>query len=131
MANVIIVVDPEYGDRLEAVAQLAPLWVVDTQINKKAFERLWKARPHADHRETGALTSYKTPNPEDRVRSLLGIVPELETHHGEVEEDELVFPNGFVLRVIGLAMAADVARPLRDLGFRSFIETSEGFEARK
>jgi hypothetical protein len=131
MTNVIVIVDPDYGDRLNRVEQLAPVWVVDTQINKKAFERLWKAHPNPDYREKGAITSFRTPDPEDRLSSLLGIMPELAIHHGDVEENELVFPKGFVLCVIGLAIADDVISALRELGFKSFIETTEGFEACK
>ena len=101
------------------------------QTNRYACERLWKSHPHPDHRAKGAVTCYETPHPEDRLGSLLGIVPQLETHHGEVKEDELVFPNGFVLEIIGLALADDVTNALREFGFASFVETPEGFQACK
>lgn len=65
------------------------------------------------------------------MASLLGIVPRLETHHGEMKDDELVFPNGFVLEVIGLALADTVTNALREFGFKSFAETPEGFQACK
>jgi hypothetical protein len=131
MPNLVVIVDPDYGTRLETATQLAPVWVVDTPRNKKAVERVWRTGPHPDHREKGAVTSYRSQDPEDRLSSLLGIMPELETHHGNVESNELVFPKGFVLGVIGLTMAAAVTSALRNLGFRSFIETPEGFEACK
>ena|SRR6478672_1016174 len=131
MSNLIVIVDPDHGARLETAAQLAHVWVVDTYINKKAVEQLRMSRPHVDHQEKSAVTSYKSQNPEDRLSTLLGIMPELETHHGTVEDNELVFPKGFVLGVVGLAISADVMNALRNLGFTSFIETPEGFEARK
>lgn len=131
MPNLIVIVDPDHGDRLETAAQLAPVWVVDTNINKKAVEQAWMIHPHVDHREKGAVTSFKSQNPEDRLNTLLGIMPELETHHGNVEDNELIFPKGFVIGVVGLAISADVKSALRNLGFTSFIETPEGFEARK
>lgn len=87
--------------------------------------------PHVDHREKGAVTSFKSQNPEDRLSTLLGIMPQLETHHGNVEDDELIFPKGFVLSVIGLDTTDDVTSALREMGFISFIKTPEGFEARK
>lgn len=131
MPNLIVVVDPDHGARLETAAQLAPVWVVDTHINKKAVKRVWMSHPHADHREKGAVTSYKSQNPEDRLGTLLNIMPDLETHHGNVEDNELVFPKGFVLGVVGLAISVDVMSALQNLGFTSFVETPEGFEARK
>ena len=131
MPNFIVIVDPDYGDGLEAAAQSAPVWVVDTNTNKQAIEQVWMIHPHVDHREKGAVTSFKSQDPEDRLSTLLGIMPQLETHHGNVEDNELVFPKGFVLGVVGLAISADVMRALRNLGFMSFIETPEGFEARK
>ena len=79
MPALIVIVDPDYGDGLETAAQSAPVWVVDTQGNRRAFEKLWKARPAGDHRAKGAVTSYKTQNLEDRLSSLLYIMPELET----------------------------------------------------
>jgi len=131
MTNLIVVVDPDYADHMEGAAQVAPTWVVATQRNRAACERLWRTDPHPDHRDKGAVTCYDAPNPEDRLGSLLGIIPQLETHHGEVEGDELVFPNGFVLEVIGLCLADNVADALRDFGFTSFVETPEGFQASK
>ncbi len=131
MNNLIVVVDPDYADRVQRAAQFAPVWVVATQANRDACERVWRNTPHPDHREKGAITCYKTPNPEDRLGSLVGIVPQLETHHGEVKDDELAFPNGFVLEVIGLALADNVINALRELGFTSFVETPEGFQACK
>src|ERR1700749_1697681 len=129
MANLIVVVDPDYAVHLERAAQAAPVWIVSTQINREACERLWQTHPHSDHRENGAVTCYKTLNPQDRLGSLLGVVPDLETHHGEIKNNEFVFPTGFVLEVIGLALADDVTHALREIGFTSFIKTAEGFQA--
>jgi len=104
MTDLIVVVDPDYADHVDRAAQFAPVWVVATQRNRAACERLWRSDPHPDHRDKGAVTCYNAPNPEDRLESLLDIIPDLETHHGEVKDDELVFPDGFVLEVIGLAL---------------------------
>jgi hypothetical protein len=131
MANLIVVVDPDYAVHLERAAQTAPLWIVSTQMNREACEQLWMNHPYSDHRENGAITCYKTLDPQDRLGSLLGVVPALETHHGEVQDNELVFPTGFVLEVIGLALADDVTDALREIGFTSFIQTTDGLQACK
>lgn len=66
---------------------------------------------------------------EDRLGSLLDIVPELETHHGEIQADEYCFPSGFILEVVGLGLSDRVMGELRELGFSSFINTTDGFKA--
>jgi len=125
------VVDADYGEGVERAAKVAPVWIVDTQNNRHICERLWKSDPHTDYRETGAITCYKAPDPQNRLNSLLQIIPTLEDHHGEVNDKQLVFPNGFVLEVIGLTLADNVTSALRELGFTSFAQTSEGFNTSK
>jgi hypothetical protein len=131
MTNLIVIMDPNYSDRLETVSEIAPVWVVSTPANSAACMRLWKSNPHTDHREKGSITCFDQTNPEDPLESLLDIVPALETHYGEVKDDELVFPNSFVLEVVGLALAENVTHALREVGFTSFVESSYGFQARK
>lgn len=131
VVDVIVIVEPNYADQLERAAQLAPVWIVETQHNRHACERFWSANPRSDHREKGAVTCYDIVTPDDRLGNLLGIIPQLETHHGELEDNELVFPKGFVLEVIGLPFADDASEALRNCGFSSFVATSEGFRACK
>lgn len=131
MTDLIVVVDPSYGDRVETAAQVAPVWIVATSGNKYACERLWKIYPHSDHREKEAVTCYKAADVDNRLESLLDIIPQLETHHGEVKDDQLSFPNGFVLEVIGLTLTDSVTNALQEFGFSSFVETPEGFQACK
>jgi hypothetical protein len=127
-ANLIVVLDPNYADRIDRAAALAPVWVVESQTNRSACERRWRGHPHPDHRDKDAITLYKTPNPENRLESLREIIPQLETHHGEVKNNDLTLPSGFVLEVIGLAVTDQVTDMLRELGFASFVETPEGFQ---
>jgi hypothetical protein len=131
MADLILVLDPHYGERLEIVAQSAPIWIVDTNQNRAAYEPLRKGNPHRDHREKGAITSYHAIEPENRIESLIEILPQLETHHGHVINEELVFPNGFELEVIGFPVSDEVIRALREFGFTVFVNTKEGFQAIK
>ena len=59
MINLIVVLDPNYGNRLGKVAQFTPVWVVATPGNNDACQQLWKTSPVSDHREKGAITSDK------------------------------------------------------------------------
>ena len=49
----------------------------------------------------------------------------------KLRDDTLVFPGNFILEVIGLPLSEQVQNALRETGFVNFVETSEGFQARK
>jgi hypothetical protein len=129
MPDLIVVVDPDFGERLEEVAQLAPTWVVATPGNANAYQRLWKAHAHADHQEKGAITSFRVREAEARVANLLDILPQTEQHHGELRDDYFAYPSGFVLEVIGVTLTDTVTIGLSEFGFSSFAETPGGFQA--
>jgi hypothetical protein len=131
MINLIVIVDPNYGDLLETAAKISPVWVVDSQINKTASNRLWSTHPSDDHRDTGAVTCFEVGDTQDRSGNLLNLVPTLEEHHGEIHDARFSFPKGFVLEVIGLTPTDNVMNALREFGFSSFIEKPDGFQACK
>jgi hypothetical protein len=110
--SLIVIVDPDYGERLEKAAEVAPVWIVATAANKDVCLRLWKVHPHVDHREIGAITHYDCADPNDRIGNLLEELPTLGLHHGELDGDEIVFPDGFVLEVIGLALSDKIQSAL-------------------
>src|SRR5258707_5607422 len=121
MTNLIVVVDPNYGDRLETTSHIAPVWVVDSPQNKAACKRLWHAHPTSDHREKGSVTCYNVTDADARLANLINVLPDLEEHHRE-------FSGVFTLEVIGLKLTDSVIRTLRELGFSSFSEAPEGFQ---
>jgi hypothetical protein len=115
MTDLIVVLDPNYGDRIETVAETAPVWAVASLVNKTACERIWAYHRTVDHRERGAVTSYDVTDQEDRLGNLLSVLPTLEEHHGEIHDAHFSFPNGFVLAVFGLAPTESVTSRLKDL----------------
>jgi len=131
MSNLIVILDPRFGDRLESLSQGAPIWIVASPENKEACHSLWANHPRTDHRDRGAVTHYDVSNLEDRAGNLLDIIPQLETHHGEVKGNEITFPDGFLLEVVGLPLTEVVADGLREVGFSSFVNTNEGFQAKQ
>jgi hypothetical protein len=60
MIDRIVIVDPNYGDRLEMTAQIAPVWMVASVDNRAACKRLWNAHSTGNHREKGAVTTSVT-----------------------------------------------------------------------
>jgi len=79
-----------------------------------------EAEARADHREIGAITAFVRLDLRIRLKHSLLFLPQLETHHGGVEQDELVFPGRFVLEVIGTSVTEPVKSALRDFRFTSF-----------
>ena len=131
MTNLIVVVDPNYGDRIETAAQTAPVWAVASLVNKAACERIWAAHRTGDYRERGAVTCYDVTDQEDRLGNLLTVLPTLEEHHGEIHDDHFSFPGGFVLGVLGLTPTETVTSALKEIGFSRFVGLAEGFNASK
>ena len=125
---VFVVVDPNFGDLLDGIAEDAPVWIVDTPTNRTACDRVWKKHADPDYRKKAIVTRYAVTNTKDRLENLLNIVPELETHHGVVEGNDLRFPRGFLLEVVGLTLSDGVAGALRTVGFKSFTNTTSGFQ---
>lgn len=131
MIDVIVVVDPNYGDHIETAAQTAPVWAVASFVNKAACERIWAFHRTVSHRERGAITWYDVTDQEDRLGNLLAVLDTLKEHHGEIRDDHFSFPNGFVLGVLGLTPTETVTSALKELGFSAFVELAEGFGACK
>ena len=134
MTDVIVVLDPAFGARLEAITALAPIWIVESDINKETYERLWRNHKHAHHGEKGAITSFGAQSKDDCAKEFLDIMPEVEIHHGRADPTgkELVFPEGFVLKVIGVPLTTEIRSALQEsYGFTAFAEAPDGFQATK
>ena len=131
MTNVIVIVDPNYGDRIETAAQTAPVWTVSSFVNKAACERIWAAQRILDYRKARGVTFYEINDQEDRLGNLLAVLPTLEEHHGEIRDDQFSFPNGFVLEVVGLTPTETVTSTLKEFGFFALVGSTEGFSAYK
>jgi hypothetical protein len=128
--DLIVVVDPEYGGRLAMASRIAPVWAIAILDNKEAARRIRGAEPAGDHREKGAVTCYEGGGTDDRFADLISVLPALEEHHAQIAGDRFSFPRYFTLRVIGLALSDRAVEALRGLGFSSFFEIADGFEAR-
>jgi len=50
------VVDKDFGDRLQTLVGFGPVWVVDTEANRKAAESHWHENPGPKQEE---VTTFK------------------------------------------------------------------------
>jgi hypothetical protein len=123
---VAVVVDPEYGDRLDALALEMPIWVADTPTNRVAAETIWRrARSTDSHTARGAVTTFRvhqSDSPSDWALSVLG---DINLHHGEYSQT----PPDNILVIIGAEPTPDLRKALVEYGLSKFESRTGGFRA--
>jgi hypothetical protein len=55
--KVYVVVDRTFGERLAALPESVPVWIVDTPTNAPVAGRLWKERSQRSH--LAGITTFK------------------------------------------------------------------------
>jgi hypothetical protein len=120
--TVAIVVDPDYGERLEELALRMPVWVAQTQGNSAAIERLFRRFG----REGGAsLTSFVVDPEASREHWCTSVLETVDEHHGPFSQD----PPYHAIEVIGTLPSPALRALCEELGFHSFRDTAGGFTA--
>jgi hypothetical protein len=122
--KVYIVVDREFGDKLAEI-EGAPVWIVDTPINKAVVRRLWSEHPQQNHL-TGITTfdDFESSSPED---ILLGQFDTIDLHHGVYSANRPYT----VIEVVGTPLTARVENELSEYGFNKFFASPAGFTAKR
>jgi hypothetical protein len=122
--RVRVIVHPNFGERLAALAPDAPVWIIQSPVNTPVAERIWKEQ-HNNNHLTGVTTFVaQGGTAEDEFLRILGTVDE---HHGPYSSE----PPYSLLEVTGCAPSERVIEVLRDRGFTVTTSTSEGFNASK
>jgi hypothetical protein len=122
--KVYIVVDREFGDKLAEI-EGAPVWIVDTPINKAVVRRLWSEHPQ-QNQLTGITTfdDFESSSPED---ILLGQLDTIDLHHGVYSAN----PPYNVIEVVGTPLTDRVKSELSEYGFNEFFASPAGFTAKR
>jgi len=116
--KVSLVVDRAYGPGLGSLVNSGSVWIVDTEVNRKAAEECRQS----DSKEV-SVTTFKTLEDDSPSEICKGILSTLDLHHGEYSE-------GYsVLDVIGVKLSDDLRARIEELGFSNFESTAEGFRA--
>ena len=113
--RVSLVVDKEYGPRLQALVASGPVWIVDTESNRKAAEDYWQSVPEPER--NAAVTTFKSLPTSTASESCLNILAMLDLHHGGYS----------LLEVIGVPLSHKLKIAIKKLGFKKFEPTAEGF----
>jgi hypothetical protein len=112
--HVTLVVDPEFGRRAKAQAEIGPLWVIQSPLNTEAIKELWAA---GNLRFADAPTYFDavpTRTPEDSAVNFIGTVDE---HH----------PAWETFEIIGVRLSLRLLEAMEECGAGTTKETATGF----
>lgn len=121
--RVFVVLDGEYGQRLEKLVLAGPVWIVDTSVDRTVAERVWAADPNRSHLK--GVTTFKFEAGRSREDVLIGELDTIDEHHGTYSAN----PPYTILEVIGTEISDRIEQKLAGFGFDEFAPTQAGFRA--
>lgn len=124
-SGVHVILDPQFGNRLQTLPLGEAAWVVDTEINRLACEALRKGRMVVGH--IAELTTFRVNAAASPLEWLISVLPMIELHHAELSRD----PPWSAINVIGTSWTERIQKELTSLGFYDYRNTPEGFVATK
>jgi hypothetical protein len=77
MKTVALILDPDFGQRLERIAQEMPVWILSSPSNDAAIEQARRSV-----KDDASITSYIPQKPEDRVTTCTQVLYDIDEHHG-------------------------------------------------
>ena len=117
--EVALVLDPQFGDRIDELARRMPVWILNDPANSQAVARA---------RAAGASITTFDRKPNESMQDLfLRTAYNIEEHHGTGAGS----PSYDTLEVHGMPAASCPPRIQADLGFKTVTDAHWGFVARK
>jgi len=121
--TVIIIVDPDFGARLDASAMRGPVWIADTPVNRPAAELWW--RTHPDSKPEAVTTFRVTPGaPPDQW--CLDIIPIVDMHFGAFDDR---LPTYNAVEISGTKPTPALIALLAESGYDQISDLEGGFRA--
>ncbi len=121
--RVFVIVDRDYGERLAALPNDEPVWIIDSPANTPVARRLWKERTELDHLR--GITTF-TSGPECAAEdAFINLLEDIEEHHGEYS----AFPPYSILDVTGCLPSERIREALAGFGLVIHSATVDGFVA--
>ncbi len=121
--RVVVVLDPDYGERLSQLAGQAPVWIVDTPKNRAEAQKIWAAEPNRSHLD--GVTTFKTNSDSSPEDVLIDELDTIDDHHGIHSAN----PPYTVVEVIGSSITDRLKSKFSQFGFNQFESTPQGFYA--
>ena len=120
---VVIVLDPGFGDRTLEIGRSDDVWMTPSDVNRDAGNRLWKLVENEPR--PPLLSMWSAPRTGATEAEWLGILQDIEMHHGEYAHDPAVTR----LRIIGAAPEPHAIAALREYGYTRIEAETGGFMA--
>lgn len=124
MVIVSIVVDPEFGCRLDAVAEKGPVWIADTPTNRPAAELWWLE--HYPYSQPDRVTTFRVAPDASPEQWCLDVLPTVDLHFGAYDDRP---PRYDVIEIRGTPPTAALRACLAENGYDQIIELTDGFRA--
>ena len=118
--KVVLVLDPNFGQRLTDLASHSHVWIVDTPANRLIAEKYWQDNP--EHKLETGITTFKVNDNETVEEMSLRILDSIDLHHGQYSSD----PPYSRLEIIGLSVTQEIKCTLEELGFEVIEQTAGG-----
>ena len=119
--RVSVVLDRNYGAKLEGLAMKTDVWIVESDANRAAADALWSVAQEWPHISVTIFRAPEVPT-EDTWRTLLHQI-----HLGEGRAEK--HASFETIDVIGSEATDEARRVLEGAGFDSISLTREGFRA--
>lgn len=120
--EVLVVLDPDFGDRLRSAWRGQPIWITMSPANAPVVRALWASVP----KPTG-ITGFKHQADVPAEDRLIAELSTIDLHHGPYSSETPYT----VLRVVGVCLSDRVRIALSEFGFSRFQERSDGFVANR
>ena len=116
--TIAIVVDENFGERLQSLADQMPVWVADTPTNRTVAEALWS--------QAGSnITTFRVSAGDDAAEWCHAILPQVESHHGEYSPS----PPLNSIEVFGARATPTLRDAFSKYGFTISSKRADGFRA--
>ena len=115
-----LIVDPEYGERMQSLVERMPIWALNSTTNRAAAEWIWEKAEDTRKR----ITLFDVPDFPLDTQDLVGVLASIDGErkkHGQ--------PAILDLEVIGMELFPDLNGALLEFGFRTVESTVSGFRA--
>ena len=123
--SVLVILDPNYGERLRQMWPGRPIWIAMSPINEPTVRSLRASHPDGD--QLSGITGFRLDAGGPPENSLLDNLNMIDLHHGPYSNKDPYT----VLEVIGARLTINVREALSKLGFEKFLENPDGFSARR
>ncbi len=118
--SLAVVVDPEYGERMQGLVERMPIWALNSTTNRAAAEWLWEKEESTRKR----ITLFDVPDYPLDTQDFIGVLASIDgerTKHGAPPLQDL--------EVIGMELFPDLNGALLEFGFQKVETTVSGFKA--